>query len=167
MKSFSKASFFVFLFLASTANAQSQQTGFLNRSIDLDGSSHRYQIYIPEDYDSSQDWPVILFLHGAGERGDDGLKQSTVGLGNAIRQNPDRWPAITIFPQVPTGESWQGIAADVAMAALDATIENYSVDESRQYLTGLSLREWHLVSRLQAHGTIRCHGDCLWLRWTW
>jgi predicted peptidase len=139
MKLFSKASFFVFLFLASTASAQSQRTGFLDRSIEVEGSSHRYQVYVPEDYDSSQDWPVILFLHGAGERGNDGLKQSTVGLGNAIRQNPERWPAITIFPQVPTGESWQGIAADVAMAALDATIANYSVDESRQYLTGLSL----------------------------
>jgi predicted peptidase len=80
-----------------------------------------------------------LFLHGAGERGNDGLKQTQVGLARAIRLQPERWPAIAIFPQVPAGESWQGMAGKVAMAALDATLNEFSADESRVYLTGLSL----------------------------
>jgi predicted peptidase len=78
-------------------------------------------------------------LHGAGERGDDGLKQTQVGLGRAIRLQPENWPAIAIFPQVPENESWLGEASVAAVAALDSTISEFSVDESRQYLTGLSL----------------------------
>jgi predicted peptidase len=60
-------------------------------------------------------------------------------LGRAIRFNPERWPAIVIFPQAAEGEFWIGETAEIAMAALDQTINNYSIDESRIYLTGLSL----------------------------
>lgn len=127
------------LFALQTVSAQVQESGFLNRAITIEGISHKYQVYVPPSYQSSSRWPVILFLHGAGERGDDGLKQAETGLGNAIRKNPTSWPTIAVFPQVPTGESWLGIASEVAIAALDATIAEFSIDESRQYLTGLSL----------------------------
>ncbi|HJN95072.1 MAG TPA: prolyl oligopeptidase family serine peptidase [Gammaproteobacteria bacterium] len=116
-----------------------QETGFLDRSVTVNGANHPFQVYIPRGYDGSQQWPVILFLHGAGERGDDGLKQTQVGLGRAIRLNPERWPAIGIFPQMPASESWQGDAGRAAMIALDATMQEFTVDSSRQYLTGLSL----------------------------
>lgn len=119
--------------------AQSIETGFLDRTISLGGDDYKYQVYVPRDYQATAEWPVILFLHGAGERGDDGLKPAHVGLGRAIRFNPERWPAIAVFPQVPQGESWQGIAGEVAMAALDATVTEFSTDQSRLYLTGLSL----------------------------
>jgi predicted peptidase len=127
------------VFGSGLVGAQAQETGFVDRRVSLDGEAHKYQVFLPSNYSASEDWPVILFLHGAGERGNDGLKQSQVGLGRAIRLQPDRWPAITIFPQVPENESWQGVAGDVAMAALDATIEEFAADESRVYLTGLSL----------------------------
>lgn len=127
------------MLLASAASAQSSQTGFLDRVATVEGTEYLYQVFVPAEYSADDEWPVILFLHGAGERGSDGLKQTEVGLGSAIRKNADRWPAITIMPQVLTGESWQGVAAEVAMSALDATIEEFSVDEQRQYLTGLSL----------------------------
>lgn len=67
------------------------------------------------------------------------MKPTQVGLGEEIRLHPERWPAITIFPQVPAGESWQDGAGKAAMAALDAAIDEFSIDESRLYLTGLSL----------------------------
>lgn len=127
------------LLVGESLNAQSLETGFLNRSIELDGAEHLYQVYVPSNYDAGRDWPVILFLHGAGERGSDGLKQTQVGLGRAIRLNPERWQSLAVFPQVPENESWQGLAGEVAMAALDATIAEYSVALDRQYLTGLSL----------------------------
>ena len=127
------------LSICSTVYAQSIETGFLNRTITIDGVDHRYQVYVPSNYDAAADWPVTLFLHGAGERGTDGLKQTQVGLGRAIRLNPERWQTLAVFPQVPEGESWQGIAGEVAIAALDATIAEYSVDTDRLYLTGLSL----------------------------
>lgn len=129
------------------AFAQSTETGFLDRSTEVDGDSYGYQVYLPRNYSAEEEWPVILFLHGAGERGDDGLKQTQVGLGRAVRLNAERWPAIIIFPQAPTNELWQGKTASAAMSALDATIAEFSADESRVYLTGLSLGgngSWYL-----------------------
>ena len=119
--------------------AQVQETGFLNRSVAVNGVTRDYQVYLPRNYSMRNDWPVILFLHGAGERGDDGMAPSHVGLGRAIRFNPERWPAIAVFPQAPEESMWQGSTADIAIAALDATLAEFSIDEDRQYLTGLSL----------------------------
>lgn len=119
--------------------AQTAEPEFLDRTIALDGIEYRYQVYVPQNYTTANAWPAILFLHGAGERGNDGLKQTQVGLGRALRLQPERWPAIVIMPQVPTGENWQGRAGEVAMAALDATIAEFPVDSSRIYLTGISM----------------------------
>lgn len=132
--------YYLLLFIVPAGlNAQSLQTGFLDRTISLNGDVHKYQVYVPSTYNDATDWPVTLFLHGAGERGSDGLKQTQVGLGRAIRLNPERWQTLAVFPQVPAGETWQGVAGEVAMAALDATIDEYSTDTDRLYLTGLSL----------------------------
>ena len=63
-----------------------QETGFLNRSITLNGTIYKFQVYLPEDYrhpDELPDhrhFPVILFLHGRGERGSEGMWQTQVGL---------------------------------------------------------------------------------------
>ena len=119
--------------------AQATETGFLDRSISLDGVEYVYQIYVPRAYQPNEEWPVILFLHGAGERGDDGLLPTQVGLGSAIRAHSERWPAIVVFPQVPVGMTWQGAPGRAAMAALDATLREFRTDGSRVYLTGLSL----------------------------
>jgi len=127
------------LAVAVAACARAPETGFLDRSVTVDGQEFRYQVYVPREYQASRDWPVILFLHGAGERGSDGLSQTQVGLGAAIRLAPDRWPAITVFPQVPEDLTWQGTPGRVAMAALEATEAEYRTDADRVYLTGLSL----------------------------
>lgn len=99
---------------------------------------------------ASERWPAILFLHGAGERGSDGLLQTAVGLGEAIRRDPARYPAIVVFPQAPRGSWWTGAAAEAALAALDRTLEEFSVDRGRLYLTGLSMGghgAWYLAYR--------------------
>src|SRR5271167_4798973 len=51
-----------------------QETGFLNRRIDLHGVTYRFQVYLPEEWrrDDRKLWPVILALHGRGERGNEG-----------------------------------------------------------------------------------------------
>lgn len=82
------------------------QTGFLDRRIVAGGSSFPYVVYVPRDYDSRRAWPVILFLHGAGERGTDGVRPTQVGLGSAIRFSPEKFPAIVVFPQVPPDQRW-------------------------------------------------------------
>src|SRR5258708_27369883 len=99
-------------------HAQNVQTGFLDRTVSVAGQTYRYVVYVPANYATQPRWPVILFLHGAGERGADGLIQTNVGLAPAIRQAPARYPAIVIFPQVPTDSHSVGAPARAAVAAL-------------------------------------------------
>ena len=127
------------------------ETGFLNRRIRVDNAEHRYQVYLPENYTKARRWPVILFLHGAGERGGDGLKQTDAGLGRAIRVNRDRFPAVIVMPQCLTDKWWtdEKMSA-VALAALDRTMQEFKGDPDRVYLTGLSMGgygSWYLAER--------------------
>src|SRR5437879_235315 len=135
--------------LAPALEAQTPQTGFLDRRVSVASQSHHYQVFVPFSYTPSQRWPVILFLHGAGERGDDGLLQTQVGLGAAVRQNAARFPAIIVFPQMPAESAWTGTPAQVAIAALEQVSREFQVDSDRVYLTGLSMGGngvWYLVS---------------------
>lgn len=137
--------------LAKPALSQSKnETGFLNRAVVLNGTTYRYQIFVPASYDPAQRWPVILFLHGAGERGSDGYVQTQAGLAPAIRQNAARFPAIVVFPQATADSAWTGTLARVALTALDQTMSEYQTDPSRVYLTGLSLGgrgTWYIAYR--------------------
>lgn len=138
------------LALAAPLVAQRVETGFLDRSITVAGRAYHYQVYVPADYASKSSWPAILFLHGAGERGNDGLLPTAVGLGAAIRQNPTRYPAIAVFPQAPPDSQWVGTPADMAVAALQQTMREFHVDPSRVYLTGLSMGghgTWYVAYR--------------------
>ncbi len=122
--------------------AQPVETGFLDRSIDFEGTEYLFQVYVPRDYDGSRSWPVILALHGSGERGADGLIQTEVGLGSAIRRHAARYPAIVVFPQCPGGGEvghWQDFGARLALATLDQTLDEFNTDTSAVYLTGLSM----------------------------
>ena len=138
------------LVLLLAISLQQVQTGFLDRSITVGSKAYRYQVYVPADYMTKPSWPAILFLHGAGERGDDGLFQTQVGLGAAIRQNSSRYPAIAVFPQVPNDSQWVGTPADMAVAALQQTMRELRVDPKRVYLTGLSMGghgTWYIAYR--------------------
>ncbi len=124
------------------------QTGFLDRTVRVDGVAYPYVVYVPRDWTPEHTWPVILFLHGAGERGNDGHRQTQIGLGSAIRAMPERIPALAVFPQAPVEERWLGLPAEAAMSALDHAIAEFRGDRSRLYLTGLSLGgfgTWHLA----------------------
>ncbi len=115
------------------------EKGFLLRSLTVDGVVYPYAVYVPRDYDPARPWPAVLFLHGAGERGDDGLLQTEVGLPSAIRRHPERWPAIAVIPQAPEKRQWAGDAERIALAALETTEAELRVDPDRVYLTGLSM----------------------------
>src|SRR6266699_2954221 len=104
---------------------------FVARTVTVDGKPRKYQVWVPAAYDASRKWPAILFLHGSGERGSDGEKQTTVGLGAALRNGKVDVPAIVIFPQCPEHERWVGKAEKLAIAALDQTEREYSIDRNR------------------------------------
>lgn len=129
---------------------QHQETGFLGRVAITDGVQSRYQVYLPAHFDRSKKWPVILSLHGAGERGDDGLLQTAIGVGNAIRRHRASVPAIVVFPQVPLDSLWLGEPERVALQALDATTSEFNGDPDRVYLAGLSMGGygvWEMASQ--------------------
>ncbi len=119
-----------------------QDTGFLNRRIDFHGATYRFQVYLPEDWrrDDGKLWPVILFLHGRGERGSEGMWQTQVGIAEAVRNHPDRWPFVIVMPQCPLNAHWTDPPMlKLAIAALDRESTEFHGDPSRTYLTGLSM----------------------------
>jgi len=127
------------LVMAAAGTAQEQKSGFLERTVRIGEATHAYKVYVPPGFDTRRSWPVILFLHGAGESGTDGVQQTEVGLGRVLRTHPERFPAIAVFPQAPRGQVWLGDLARAATAALDQTIAEFRGDPDRIYLAGLSL----------------------------
>jgi predicted peptidase len=97
----------------------------------------RYLLYLPKDYDkrSKERWPLILFLHGSGERGDDLDKVKTHGPPKLIAQGQEM-PFIVVSPQCPERGRWE---PEVLSALLDSVTKKYKVDKDRIYLTGLSM----------------------------
>jgi len=119
-----------------------QDTGFLNRTVESHGLAYKFQVYLPEEWrrDDGKLWPIILFLHGRGERGSEGMWQTQIGLPEAVRNHPDRWPFVIVMPQCPHNAHWTDPAMlDLAMAALDQESAEFHGDPGRTYLTGLSM----------------------------
>ncbi|HEX3892544.1 MAG TPA: alpha/beta hydrolase-fold protein [Terracidiphilus sp.] len=119
-----------------------QETGFLNRTVEIHGTLYHFQVYLPEDFrrDDRRQWPIILFLHGRGERGAEGMWQTEIGLPSAIRDHPERWPFIVVMPQCLQMHYWtDSDMLTMAMAALDQETIEFHADTARTYLTGLSL----------------------------
>jgi acetyl esterase/lipase len=133
-----------------------QETGFLNRRIELHGVSYRFQVYLPEEWrrDDHKLWPIILFLHGRGERGSEGMWQTQIGLPEAVRDHPERWPFVIVMPQCPQSDYWTDPEMmAMAMATLDRETEEFRGDPEHTYLSGLSLGgygAWELA-RLYPH----------------
>jgi predicted peptidase len=96
-----------------------------------------YLLFLPKGYDAKGEkrWPLMLFLHGAGERGTNIWKVATHGPPKLVATQPD-FPFIVISPQCPEDHTW---SRDVLLALLDDVIADYAVDTKRVYLTGLSM----------------------------
>jgi predicted peptidase len=145
------SAFVLLLVLCAVSAAARVETGFLDRTVSVSGSSYRYQVYVPADYRSKKSWPVILFLHGAGERGSDGLRQTDVGIGHAIRLDASRAAFIVVLPQCSKDKIWgEPDMQALALAALDASIKEFRGDRKHVYLTGLSMGgfgTWELAAR--------------------
>ncbi len=122
------------------ARAGDAKTGFLHRVYQGPEGEGKYILFVPHDYKGDKPYPLILFLHGAGETGTDGVKPSKVGLGPAIKKNEKTFPFITIFPQSQK-RTWQAGSTDAnrALAILKEVQKEYKIDSKRLYLTGLSM----------------------------
>lgn len=145
--------------------------GFLFQEWKQGDTTYKYAVYVPRNYTPDKAWPLIMFLHGAGESGTDGAKQIVQGIGSAMLWNIEAWPFIVLFPQKPDVPSqWEQHDAFV-MGILDKARKDYKVDGSRLYLTGLSQGghgTWVLGSRhadvWAAMAPICGYGAMLWNR---
>ena len=131
---------------------------FKLKTYEDESGTHKYAIFLPTNYDASRKWPVVLFLHGAGERGTDGVLPTRIGLGAALQAHPENYPFIAVFPQVEDMqcrylEGWVAGSSDGerALKILDEVISEYSVDPNRQMLTGWSMGGYGAWSLAAAH----------------
>lgn len=97
----------------------------------------QYLLFLPKDYSAKADqkWPLLMFLHGAGERGTDIWKVAVHGPPKCVPQQPD-FPFILVSPQCPEGQTW---SSEILLGLLDEVSHTYAVDATRVYLTGLSM----------------------------
>lgn len=112
---------------------------FSQRQVEVEGEATTYSLYEPAELAGDGRPPVILFLHGAGESGNDGVAPTTVGLGPAIGRNPASWPALVVFPQASRGYGWRGFNMSAALAALADVEAIHGTDIDRVYVTGISM----------------------------
>ena len=111
--------------------------GFVQQTFEHEGRARRYSVFVPHGDPPAGGYPVILFLHGLGEAGGDGVKPTAVGLGPAVARRRETFPFLVVFPQV--GGDWKGRRpAQYALAVLDDTLADYPADEDRVSLTGIS-----------------------------
>src|SRR5205085_12200022 len=110
---------FAFCILHSAFASCSPEPHFLERKVAINGRLYRYRVWLPPHYTKLRRWPVILFLHGSGERGDDNLRQLTVGLPALLARDPSRYRAIVVVPQCRLDREWYGEMETQALAALD------------------------------------------------
>ena len=95
----------------------------------------RYLVFLPKEYSKARKWPMILFLHGSGERGTNLDKVAVHGPPKIVQRKPD-FLFIVISPQCPEGETW---SEDALLALLGEVNKKFKVDQRRVYLTGLSM----------------------------
>lgn len=108
----------------------------------------QYWLYLPPEFDeqSPRQWPLVLFLHGRGERGSDLELVKKHGLPRLIAAGQD-FPFILAAPQCPGGAYWPG-EIDALNALLKELTASLPVDRQRIYATGLSMGgfgTWHLA----------------------
>jgi predicted peptidase len=113
-------------------------TGFILKESNGKAGKHKYSVFIPRTYKADgTKWPTIVFLHGVGESGSDGIGCTTVGIGPAIADRNGSFPFIVVFPQ--TGFDWTSTDSEnIMLDALADAQKSYNIDPDRISLSGMS-----------------------------
>lgn len=113
-----------------------------------DSSAYRYITNLPTDFKVDEATPLLIFLHGAGERGDDIEKVKVHGPPKLVSNGTRSFPAIVISPLSPKGVYWNVNRLEAMLAEVKA---KYKIDKSRIYLTGLSMGGYGTMAWAYAH----------------
>jgi len=130
------------------------------------GDGLPYRLLKPDDYDPNQSYPLVLFLHGAGERGVDNNRQLVHGVpAFAAAANRKQYPCFLIAPQCPAEARWvevdwgaashtqpkePSVPMRLTLELIDTLVKEFSIDKKRIYVTGLSMGgygTWDIISR--------------------
>lgn len=118
---------------------------FVRRSFTDSAGEHRYFVFVPPHYTPERAWPVVLFLHGAGEKGTDGVRPLSAGLGTALELHPQQ-EFLAVFTQCEnlrgrhlTGWLADGADAQRAIAILGEVEATYRIDPQRRVICGWSM----------------------------
>jgi predicted peptidase len=126
-------------------------TGMMLRTMSFNGSDEKYSVYVPPTYDAKKSYATIIFLSGLFEGGDDGVTQTTVGIGPQIAKRPERFKDfIVVFPQSDSGNWNKQAHHDLAWSAFEHVAKDYNIDRSRVIVTGLStggLGTWQMAAK--------------------
>jgi predicted peptidase len=149
---------------------QAQITDFEAHTFaDSSGDTLNYRLLKPASYDSTKSYPLVLFLHGAGERGSDNYSQLKWAAAHfADPTMREKYPAFVIAPQVPQGETWSSLQSvrdtssftqpmsaepsppmELTIQLLDSLQSKYSINANRLYVTGLSMGGFGTFDLLQ------------------
>ncbi|MDB5308875.1 MAG: hypothetical protein JWO38_3077 [Gemmataceae bacterium] len=143
----------VLAFAGPSFTEDAAKAGFVKKAFkNADGSTSPYVVFVPHDYDGKKDYPVILFLHGAGETKGGSKEPVEVGIGPAIKKHEKTFPFIVVIPQSEK-RTWKADSDDGkrALGELDETLKAYKTDPTRVYLTGLSMGGYGTWSLAAAH----------------
>ena len=132
----------------------------------VDGTTLNYRLLKPQNYDAAKKYPLVLFLHGAGERGDDNAAQLRHGAPLFTKPEVrEKYACFVVAPQCPAEQKWADIdwssdapvqpekaspSMTLTLAAIEALRKEFSIDADRLYVTGLSMGgygTWDLITR--------------------
>lgn len=141
--------------VAATAACAATRDDFLYGVSDTGGTTLSFRYFVPPGYDPAQSYPLILFLHGAGERGNDNEAQLDHSANGAMRLLDDAnlalQPVFMVAPQCFANGWWSGAPLETAVAIVDQIAQDYSIDPQRIYVTGVSMGGMGTWSALSAH----------------
>ena len=131
------------------------------------GQQLKYRVLVPRDYspNGTEKYPLVLFLHGAGERGDDNARQLVHGTKEFLKdENRTKYPCFVIAPQCPNNKKWsevdwgaethkqpeESVSLVLTREVMAALQKEFRIDDKRLYVTGLSMGgygTWDMISR--------------------
>jgi predicted peptidase len=136
------------LFAVLLAAGCARRSAFLERTVSINEHQYRYRVWLPAHYTKLHHWPVVLYLHGSNERGDDAMRPLTTGLPPALERFGQRYKCIVVIPQCAYGHEWYGEMEQMALAALEQSIREFHGNRRKVYVTGISMGgsgAWYLA----------------------
>ena len=132
----------------------------------VDGTKLPYRLLKPANIEAGKKYPLVIFLHGSGERGDDNAAQLKHGAPACAKSDArEKFPCFVFAPQCPKDKKWvemewggpSGTAPEdpgpmekLVLSAMDALAQEFTIDPDRVYITGLSMGgygTWDLITR--------------------